>query len=107
MTVPFFDLGRITRAEKIELHTALDHVLDSGYFVGGPEVSKFEESFRQFVGSDFALGVGNGLDAIRLLLEAYGVGEGDEVIVPAFTYYATWLGSHKLEPNSSQLTLIF
>lgn len=92
MIVPFFDLGRVTRAEKDELHRSLDHVLDNGYFVGGPEVSRFEESFRQFVGSEYALGVGNGLDAIRLLLEAYGVGEGDEVIVPAFTYYATWLG---------------
>lgn len=91
-TVPFYDLGSITRSEAQELHEALDVVLDTGYFVGGPTTEKFESEFADFIGSSDAVGVANGLDAIRLALEALGVGPGDEVIVPAFTYFATWLG---------------
>ena len=91
-TVPFYDLGPIARAEATELHECLDEVIAGGYFVGGPLVSRFENQFSTFIGSAETVGVANGLDAIRLALEAYGVGEGDEVIVPAFTYYATWLG---------------
>jgi dTDP-3-amino-3,4,6-trideoxy-alpha-D-glucose transaminase len=91
MSVPFFDLGRLISSERSQLHQALDLVIDSGYFVGGPSVSSFEEEFAHYLGSKFFRGVGNGLDAIRLLLEAHDIGEGDEVIVPGFTYYATWL----------------
>lgn len=92
MKVPFFDLGALIRSEATELHSALDDVLASGYFVGGPLTEKFESEFASFVGSSHAVGVANGLDALRLILEAYEIGPGDEVIVPAFTYYATWLG---------------
>lgn len=91
MSVPFFDLGRLISSERSSLHDALDAVIDSGYFVGGPSVVSFEDQFSQYLGSKFFRGVGNGLDAIRLLLEAYDIGHGDEVIVPGFTYYATWL----------------
>lgn len=90
--VPFYDLGSIIRSESAELHACLDEVLEGGYFVGGPLTTRFESEFAGFVGAGFAVGVANGLDAIRLALEAYGIGPGDEVIVPAFTYYATWLG---------------
>jgi dTDP-4-amino-4,6-dideoxygalactose transaminase len=90
--VPFFDLGANERRLRDRLHASLDEVLEGGYFVGGPIVEAFETRFAQHVGSGFCAGVGNGLDAIRLILEAYGIGPGDEVIVPAFTYYATWLG---------------
>ncbi|MFT4285231.1 MAG: DegT/DnrJ/EryC1/StrS family aminotransferase [Protaetiibacter sp.] len=90
--VPFFDLGANERRLRERLHARLDEVLDGGYFVGGPIVERFERGFAEFVGAGFCAGVGNGLDAIRLILEAYGVGQGDEVIVPAFTYYASWLG---------------
>jgi dTDP-4-amino-4,6-dideoxygalactose transaminase len=89
--VPFFDLGRTIRAESKELHEALDRVIDSGFFIGGPSVESFEQQFATYVGSKHCIGVANGLDAIRLILEAYEIGPGDEVIVPAFTYYATWL----------------
>jgi dTDP-3-amino-3,4,6-trideoxy-alpha-D-glucose transaminase len=89
--VPFFDLGRTIRAESKELHEALDRVIDSGFFIGGPSVERFEQQFATYVGSKHCIGVANGLDAIRLILEAYEIGPGDEVIVPAFTYYATWL----------------
>lgn len=89
--VPFFDLGRTIKAESKELHEALDRVIDSGFFIGGPSVEHFEHEFASYVGAKHCIGVANGLDAIRLILEAYNIGPGDEVIVPAFTYYATWL----------------
>jgi dTDP-3-amino-3,4,6-trideoxy-alpha-D-glucose transaminase len=89
--VPFYDLGPIARAEAKELHECLDAVIAGGYFVGGPLVSDFEDKFASHIGVKHAVGVGNGLDALRLALEACKVGPGDEVIVPAFTYYATWL----------------
>lgn len=92
LVIPFFDLGTAVRSHRDELHQALDRVIDSGYFIGGDEVAGFERRFSEFVGTDFALGTANGLDSIRLILEGLGVGPGDEVIVPAFTYYATWLG---------------
>jgi len=91
-TVPFFDLGPLVRAEADEVHAAFDTVLSSGYFVGGPVTETFENQFADFLGVKHCIGVANGLDALRLALEAYGIGPGDEVIVPAFTYYATWLG---------------
>jgi dTDP-4-amino-4,6-dideoxygalactose transaminase len=89
--LPFFDLGRTIRSESKELHDALDRVIESGIFVGGPSVSNFERDFAAYVDAKHCLGVANGLDAIRLILEAHEIGPGDEVIVPAFTYYATWL----------------
>ena len=90
-TVPFYDLGHHERSLRGELHAALDEVLDSGYFIGGDIVSRFEQEFAAYIGVEECVAVGNGLDAIRLILEAYGIGVGDEVVVPAFTYYATWL----------------
>jgi dTDP-4-amino-4,6-dideoxygalactose transaminase len=92
MQVPFFDLGTITRSQSADLHACLDEVLEGGYFVGGPLTERFEGEFADFIGADQCIGTGNGLDAIRLILESYGVGPGDEVIVPAFTFFATWLG---------------
>ncbi|HEY8913978.1 DegT/DnrJ/EryC1/StrS family aminotransferase [Lacisediminihabitans sp.] len=90
--VPFFDLGQAIRPERAALHRALDEVIDSGYFIGGALTNRFESEFADFVGAEHCIGTGNGLDAIRLILEAYDIGVGDEVIVPAFTFYATWLG---------------
>lgn len=90
--VPFFDLSRVTSSEAPQLHAALDEVISAGYFVGGPFVEKFEKDFALYLGAQYCVGVANGLDAIRLILEAYNIGIGDEVIAPAFTYYATWLG---------------
>ncbi|MHC5795247.1 DegT/DnrJ/EryC1/StrS family aminotransferase [Lacisediminihabitans sp. FW035] len=90
--VPFFDLGQAIRPEREALHLALDEVIDSGYFIGGALTGRFETEFAKFVGAEHCVGTGNGLDAIRLILEAYDIGDGDEVIVPAFTFYATWLG---------------
>lgn len=91
MNVPFAD----PRGDYRELRHALDaayrRVLESGSYVLGPEVEAFEREFAAFAGSDHAVGVGNGLDALALALRAAGVGPGDEVIVPAHTFVATWL----------------
>lgn len=89
--VPFFDLGALARTEAGELHSCLDEVLAGGYFVGGPIVESFERDFADYLGVAHVIGVANGLDALRLALEAHDIGAGDEVVVPAFTYYATWL----------------
>src|SRR5258708_2176304 len=64
-------------------------VLESGRFIFGPEVEAFEHEAGAFLGVPFALGVANGTDALVLSLEAMGIGRGDEVICPAFTFYAT------------------
>jgi dTDP-4-amino-4,6-dideoxygalactose transaminase len=89
--VPFFDLGVFVREQKSEVMAAIERVVDSGTYIGGDEVANFESAFAKSVGAKHCVGVGNGLDAIRLLLEAHDIGPGDEVIVPGFTFYATWL----------------
>jgi dTDP-4-amino-4,6-dideoxygalactose transaminase len=91
LQVPFLDL-RAPRLElKHELDEAVGRVLDSGSYILGREVEHFEEEFAQFVGAKHCIGVGNGLEALHLALVALGAGPGDEVLVPANTYIATWL----------------
>ena len=89
--IPFYDLGVAGRQRREHLHAALDSVIERGYFVGGAAVTDFEREFADYLGSGECVGVGNGLDGLRLALEVLGVGPGDEVIVPGFTFYATWL----------------
>jgi dTDP-4-amino-4,6-dideoxygalactose transaminase len=72
-----------------ELREAIDGVLEGGQFVFGPNVSAFEEEAARYLGVRETVGVGNGTDAIVLVLESLGIGPGDEVICPAFTFYAT------------------
>jgi dTDP-4-amino-4,6-dideoxygalactose transaminase len=72
-----------------ELKERIGEVLDSGRFIFGPEVEGFEREAAAFLGVPFTLGVANGTDALVLSLEAMGIGRGDEVICPAFTFYAT------------------
>jgi dTDP-4-amino-4,6-dideoxygalactose transaminase len=72
-----------------ELKERIGEVLDSGRFIFGPEVEGFEREAADFLGVPFTLGVANGTDALVLSLEAMGIGRGDEVICPAFTFYAT------------------
>lgn len=91
--IPFLDLKAINLADAAELHGALQQVLDSGWFILGREVEAFEAEFAAYCGTSHAVGVANGLDAISLILRAYGIGEGDEVIVPSNTYIATWLAA--------------
>lgn len=89
--VPFFDLGALVARSLDEIEGAIGKVLRSGQFIGGPAVEQFEVQFADYLGVRHCVGVGNGLDALRLALEAKKIGSGDEVIVPAFTFYATLL----------------
>jgi dTDP-4-amino-4,6-dideoxygalactose transaminase len=89
--IPFVDLKRQHHEIQAELTEAINTVLQSGLFVLGPQVEAFEQEFARYCDTSYCVGVGNGLDAIQLLLRAYGVGPGDEVIVPANTFIATWL----------------
>lgn len=74
-----------------ELQEAFDRVLDSGWFINGKEVEAFEREFALYSDTDHCVSVGNGLEALHLVLSAWGIGKGDEVIVPSNTYIATWL----------------
>jgi dTDP-4-amino-4,6-dideoxygalactose transaminase len=91
MHVPFFDLASQVQLYRKELHSKLDEIVDGGYFIGGQALDSFESEFSNYLSVRQAIGVGNGLDALRLILEGLAVGPGDEVIVPGFTFYATWL----------------
>jgi len=74
---------------RAELQSAFDRVLDSGRFVLGPEVEAFEREIGAWIGTPHAIGVSNGSDALLLALQAVGVGPGDEVICPTYTFFAT------------------
>jgi dTDP-4-amino-4,6-dideoxygalactose transaminase len=91
MTIPFLDLKAINLRHRDDFHQALDQVLDSGWLVLGHQTTQFENEFAEFCGAKFGIGVANGLDALTLVLRAWGIGPGDEVIVPSNTYIATWL----------------
>jgi dTDP-4-amino-4,6-dideoxygalactose transaminase len=91
MHVPFLELRRSYEAQKNELEAALHRVVSSGWYILGEETKAFEQEFASYCGTHFAIGVGNGLDALVLILRAMGIGEGDEVIVPSNTFIATWL----------------
>jgi len=91
MTVPFLDLGAAYCEIQAELESAVLASLRSGWYIGGQDVEAFEEEFATFTGTRHCIGIANGLDALRLALVAMGIGVGDEVIVPANTFIATWL----------------
>lgn len=91
MLVPFLDLGRLHHSIREPLDMAYRRVMDSGWFIMGPELEAFEAEFSRFCEVKHCIGVGNGLEALHLLLRAYGIGPGDEVIVPSNTFIATWL----------------
>ncbi len=89
--VPFLDLRPAYSELQSEMDVVLQRVVKSGWYVLGPEVEAFEAEFSEFCGATHCVGVGNGLDALKLVLQAMDIGRGDEVIVPAFTFIATWL----------------
>ena len=91
MTIPFLDLKPAHDEVRAELDAAYHRVMDSGRFVLGREVEALEREFADYCGTAHCVTVGNGLEALQLILRAYGVGPGDEVIVPAHTFIATWL----------------
>jgi len=89
MAVPLFDTSSALGPLREELRTAVDRVLESQRYILGPEVSAFEQEFAAYCGAGHAIGVANGTDAITIALRAMGVGPGDEVVVPSFTFYAS------------------
>jgi dTDP-4-amino-4,6-dideoxygalactose transaminase len=91
MSISFLDLQVAYRELKSEIDIAVARVLDSGYYILGPEVEAFEAEWAHYCESNHTISVANGLDALHLALRAMNVGPGDEVIVPSNTYIATWL----------------
>lgn len=89
--IPFLDLKTPYLELKDELDAAYRRVMESGWYILGKEVEAFEAEFAAYCGTQHCIGVANGLDALGLIIRAYGIGPGDEVIVPANTYIATWL----------------
>jgi dTDP-4-amino-4,6-dideoxygalactose transaminase len=89
MAIPLFDSANWLAPLRERFDEAIARVLDRGVFVLGPELRSFEEEFAAYLGVTNVIGVGNGTDAITLALRALGVGAGDEVVVPSFTFYAS------------------
>lgn len=89
--VPFLDLRAGYLALQTDIDAAVARVMDSGWYIMGPEVETFEAAFASYCRADHCVGVANGLDALILSLRALGVGPGHEVIVPSNTFIATWL----------------
>jgi dTDP-3-amino-3,4,6-trideoxy-alpha-D-glucose transaminase len=87
--VPLFDTSTPLEELRDELRAAVARVLDSERYILGPEVSAFEREFASYCGAGHAVGVANGTDAITIALRAMGVGPGDDVVVPSFTFYAS------------------
>lgn len=113
--INFLDLKEINSKHRSHLIEAFTRVLDSGWYILGNEVKQFEETFAEYCKSRHCIGVSNGLDALHMILRAYDIGVGDEVIVPSNTFIATWLaatyagatpvpvepilGSYNIDPN--------
>lgn len=89
--ISFLDVGGTYRELQQEIDEAYRRVMSGGNFILGPELGHFEEEFAASIGVEFTIGVATGLDALILPLQAWGIGPGDEVLVPEFTFVATWL----------------
>jgi dTDP-4-amino-4,6-dideoxygalactose transaminase len=107
-SLSFLDIREINLRDREAFHNALDRVLDSGKLILDKEVESFENTFAKYCETTHCVGVANGLDALHLILRAWGIGEGDEVIVPSNTYIATWLAVNQcgatpvpVEPRSN------
>lgn len=91
MNIPFVDFAPMHEPIRQEMVDAFAQVYDKGWFIGGSHCDQFEKDFAAWCGVPYCVGCGNGLDALQLILKAAGIGEGDEVIVPAQTFIATAL----------------
>jgi dTDP-4-amino-4,6-dideoxygalactose transaminase len=89
MQVKFVDLNAQYNEIRLQVNSAITRVLESAVFIGGPEKAEFEKNFSKYLGAKHCIGVGNGTDALYISLKSFGVGEGDEVVVPANTFIAT------------------
>jgi dTDP-4-amino-4,6-dideoxygalactose transaminase len=91
MKIPFLNFEGIYGELKTELDEAYSRVMHSAWYILGNELEAFEHEYAAFCGTKYCIGVGNGLDALHLILRAFDIGLGDEVMVPSNTYIATWL----------------
>ena len=89
--IKFLDLEKINNRFRVEIDDRIKAILDKGWYLQGEENEKFTKNFAHYCGSKYCVGVANGLDAINLIIRAYGFKEGDEIIVPSNTYIATIL----------------
>ena len=89
MPVPLFDTKTPLLGLRDRIDEAVGSVIDGGHFILGPNVSAFEQEFAAYCGAAHAVGCANGTDALTLALKALGVGPGDDVVVPSFTFYAS------------------
>jgi len=89
--IEFLKLKDVNEPHLPQLREAVERVLQSGRYLLGAETEAFEAEFAQYCGVRHCIGVGNGLDALHLILRAMDIGPGDEVIVPGHTFIATWL----------------
>ena len=91
MKIPFASFEKMHSEISDQMKNAYERVFDNNWFIGGKELEQFEQEFAQYCGAKYCVGCGNGLDALMLILKAYGIGTGDEVIVPSNTFIATAL----------------
>jgi len=91
MKIPFFNLSKENLSIKNELCSSVLSVIESGSYILGNELLKFEKKYAEYIGTKYCIGVGNGLDALILILRSLDIKQDDEVIVPAHTFIATWL----------------
>lgn len=89
--IDFLNLKRVNAPHETAIQAAIQRVLDSGWYILGQETEAFEREFAAYCGVAHCISVANGLDALQLILKGYGIGPGDEVIVPSNTFIATWL----------------
>lgn len=89
MPVPLFDTDTPIAPLRAQILSRIHAVVESSRFILGPEVAAFEQEFARYCGAAHAIGVANGTDALTIALQAMGVGPGDEVVVPSFTFYAS------------------
>ena len=106
MKIPFLSFEGMHAPHRADILAAMERVLDSGWFIMGQELTRFEQAFAQYTGVSDCVGVANGLDALHIALKTLGIGKGDEVIVPSNTYIASWLAVSQMgatpipvEPN--------
>ncbi|MGH7775349.1 MAG: aminotransferase class I/II-fold pyridoxal phosphate-dependent enzyme, partial [Candidatus Binatia bacterium] len=89
MRIPLIDLVAQYRTIQPEIDEAIRQVLKTGQFILGPNVAALEQEVAEYLGVKYAVGVGSGTDALVLALRALAIGPGDEVVVPAYTFFAT------------------
>jgi len=87
--VPLFKFQELPADEQQRLRKKVQDVIDDGRYILGPEVEAFEQEFASYLGAEHVIGVANGTDALTIALQALGVGPGDEVVVPSFSFYAS------------------